>query len=301
MVGRTEFGRAEPDARVRRAPGASDDAKEIVVVAHGLWMPTWVTAVLRNRLEAAGFATVAFGYSSVTAGLDENAARLGEFTARLLGASAAVGGSGARGAGSAVGGSGACSAGSAVSASGASGGGSSASAAVGESEASGAGSSEIVPGPRVHFVGHSLGGVVAARMLGWDGFGRERLRGVGRLVCLGSPLVACHGADVLLAHRWTRLLAGRTLADLCAEGGLGRWPGPTEIGILAGDVGLGFGRLLGGLPRPHDGTVSVAETRLPGATAHRVLHATHMSLLWSPEVADETVRFLRTGRFSSAS
>jgi hypothetical protein len=296
MVGRTE-----PDTGVTRLPAASDDASDIVVVAHGLWMPTWVTAVLRGRLEAAGFATVAYGYSSVTAGLDENAARLGEFAARLLDTSARKGASGAPGASVASAASGTHGAFGTVGASGASdtpG----VSSTPGASGACGARSSASASGRRVHFVGHSLGGVVAARMLGWDGYGRERLRGVvGRLVCLGSPLVACHGADVLLAHRWTRLLAGRTLADLVAEGGLGRWPGPTEIGILAGDISLGFGQLLGGLPRPHDGTVSVAETRLPGATAHRVLHATHTSLLWLPEVADETVRFLRTGRFSSAS
>jgi hypothetical protein len=231
------FGRTEVHSRT---PTRSGNAPEIVVVAHGLWMPTWVTAIVRRRLEAAGFATVPFGYSSVTAGLDENAACLAQFTARLP------------------------------------------------------------EGLRVHFVGHSLGGVVAARMLGSDGCGRDHLHGVGRLVCLGSPLIACHGADVLLAHRWTRALAGRSLTDLVSAGGLGRWSGAYEIGILAGDGALGFGRLLGGLPRPHDGTVAVAETRLPGATAHRVLHVTHMSLLWSAEVADETVRFLRTGRFSAA-
>lgn len=152
-----------------------------------------------------------------------------------------------------------------------------------------------LPAERLHFVGHSLGGVVAVRMLGRGG---EPAARAGRLVCLGSPLVACRGGAWLLARPWGRPLVGRGIAELVAAGGLGRWEGACELGILAGDFSLGFGRLLGGLPVPNDGTVAVEETRLPGAAAHRVLHVTHTSLLWSAEVAAETVRFLRTGRFS---
>jgi pimeloyl-ACP methyl ester carboxylesterase len=243
---------ATADAEAAHRAETADRAEtveraETVIVAHGLWMPTWVTSLLRRRLEAAGFATAAFSYPTVTAGLEENVERLAEFAAALK-------------------------------------------------------------APRLHFVGHSLGGVVAVTMLnrkdlgggssGGRSPGREKLHDVGRVVCLGSPLVACRGASVLLAHRPTRMFAGRCLADVVAAGGVGRWQGPCELGIIAGDLGFGFGRLLGGLPWPNDGTVAVEETRLPGANAHLVLHVTHTALLWSAEVADATVRFLRTGRFT---
>ena len=66
---------------------------------------------------------------------------------------------------------------------------------------------------------------------------------------------------------------------------------------IAGDVPVGFGSVLGGLDKPHDGTVAVSETRLKGATDHAVLHCTHTSLLWSPKVAEYVQRFLRDGRF----
>jgi hypothetical protein len=55
--------------------------------------------------------------------------------------------------------------------------------------------------------------------------------------------------------------------------------------------------MLGRLPGPHDGTVAVAETRLPGATDHVVLPVTHFSMLTSRAVADQVVAFLRRGRF----
>lgn len=154
----------------------------------------------------------------------------------------------------------------------------------------------LEPAAPVHFVGHSLGGTIIVRMLERDGPGLVR---PGRVVCLGSPLVGCHGGRVLLRRRWGRPVVGRSIADLVEAGGLDPWPGVCDLGILAGDAPLGFGRLLGGLPRPNDGTVAVEETRLPGADAHRVLHVTHAAFMWSTGVAAEIVRFLRTGRFSA--
>ena len=76
-----------------------------------------------------------------------------------------------------------------------------------------------------------------------------------------------------------------------------RWDGRRELGIVAGSVPLGMGRLLGSLALPHDGTVAVEETQLPGATDHIVLPVTHFSMLWSRAVADQVVAFLRRGRF----
>lgn len=49
---------------------------ESVVVAHGLWMPGWETAILRRRLAAAGFAVRLFRYPSRALTLDACADRL---------------------------------------------------------------------------------------------------------------------------------------------------------------------------------------------------------------------------------
>ena len=49
---------------------------------------------------------------------------------------------------------------------------------------------------------------------------------------------------------------------------------------------------------PNDGTVAVSETRMPGATDHIVLPVSHMGMLLSARVAQETGHFLTQGHFS---
>jgi len=64
-------------------------------------------------------------------------------------------------------------------------------------------------------------------------------------------------------------------------------------------VPLGLGVLLQGLSEPHDGTVAVWETELPGINAHTVVPATHTGLAFSDDVAQLAVRVLREGRFTT--
>lgn len=152
-----------------------------------------------------------------------------------------------------------------------------------------------VPGTRLHFVGHSLGGVVILRL-----FERHAVERAGRIVCLGSPLKGTRAGERLEGYRLGRLVVGRSVHDLLEGRGCGRWAGAASLGIIAGDVSLGFGRLLGGLAYPNDGTVAVEETKLEGAADHVTLHCTHLSMLWQPGVAANVVRFLRSGRFREA-
>lgn len=152
-----------------------------------------------------------------------------------------------------------------------------------------------VPGDVVHAVGHSLGGVLLRAML--EAAPPARL---GRVVCLGSPFTGS-----LTASRVARLpggsrLIGRSLAELLARGGFDAWRAPNELGIIAGRVPLGFGRLFGPFREPNDGTVAIAETRLADAHDHLVMPVAHMALLWSPEVARQVVHFLRHGMFARA-
>ncbi|KRG88284.1 Cob(I)alamin adenosyltransferase [Stenotrophomonas daejeonensis] len=144
-------------------------------------------------------------------------------------------------------------------------------------------------GGQVSLVGHSLGGLVALEALR-----RAPELDVPRVVCLGSPLLGSDTAKMLAGHGWMAAL-GRS-GDLLQHG-LAEWDGRAEVGLVAGSVPHGLGALMGALHGDSDGTVALAETRLPGLADHCVVQASHSGLVLSPEVADLTAAFLRAGRF----
>ncbi len=147
-------------------------------------------------------------------------------------------------------------------------------------------------GAPLHLVGHSLGGLIALRALADAGEASHE----GRVVCLGSPLCGSAAARSLSAWQLGHWLMGRSTELLCT--GLDAWRGPNAVGVVAGRLPLGLGFVLGPLAGDHDGTVAVAETELPGITDHRTVPTSHSGLLVSREVADQTITFLRSGRFT---
>ncbi|WP_313399556.1 alpha/beta fold hydrolase [Stenotrophomonas sp.] len=141
----------------------------------------------------------------------------------------------------------------------------------------------------VSLVGHSLGGLVALEAL------RQAPQlEVPRVVCLGSPLCGSGTARVMADHGWAVAL-GRSGGLL--RHGLPDWQGPAEGGLIAGSVAHGLGALMGALEGESDGTVGLAETRLPGLADHCVVPVSHSGLVLSPQVAALTAGFLRQGRF----
>lgn len=143
--------------------------------------------------------------------------------------------------------------------------------------------------PPTNLLGHSLGGLVALEALR-----RQPGLPVPRLVCLGSPLCGSATATALAERRWETLL-GRSAALL--RQGCAPWDGATEVGMVAGNVPHGVGRWLARLEGESDGTVAVAETRLPGLADHCVVAASHSGLVFSAEAAEQAAAFLRYGRF----
>ncbi len=146
-------------------------------------------------------------------------------------------------------------------------------------------------GRTIHFVGHSLGGLVALQALQ-----RAPELTRGRVVCLGSPLRGSAVARSLARLPGGALVIGKSVDIL--TNGIERWDGKQSVGVIAGRLPIGFGFAFGALTSPHDGTVSVAETELPGLTDHCVVPATHTGLLFSQDAAEQTIAFLRTARFA---
>jgi len=148
----------------------------------------------------------------------------------------------------------------------------------------------------VHIVGHSLGGVLALRMLANDAGALP-----GRVVCLGSPLTGSRAAEILGAQEWAENIIGRSLPAGVIHESANDWAGDVceqrEIGVIAGTVPLGFGRLFAKFNEDNDGTVAVSETRIGGAKDHLVLPVSHKGMLVSSDVADQTGSFLKRGEF----
>jgi pimeloyl-ACP methyl ester carboxylesterase len=143
----------------------------------------------------------------------------------------------------------------------------------------------------VHYVGHSLGGLVLHHLMA----GYENRLPPGRCVTLGTP----HGGSTV-ARRMQYYRLGWLLGfsrDQALLGGTPDWPVHRELGSLAGIARYGIGRSLVRLPEPHDGTVTVDETRCPGMQDHIIIPGNHTGLLYSTEAARQTVAFLRNGRF----
>ena len=148
----------------------------------------------------------------------------------------------------------------------------------------------------VHFVAHSLGGLVVLNFLNqFPDFP------VGRVVLLGSPVLGSNSARQLANNSFGGRLLGRSMDENGLLNGVSfKQNGSQEIGMIAGTLSFGLGALLGsggGKNEPDDGVVSVSETRMKGLTDHICVGVSHSGLLVSRRVAEQASVFLKTGNF----
>ena len=161
--------------------------------------------------------------------------------------------------------------------------------------------------PRLHFVTHSMGGILVRAWLDQSlRAGATLPANLSRTVMLAPPNQGSAIADKLQnfpPFRWFTGVNGRrlgTAAPLSLPLALGPWPAAAgELGVIAGDRSLNplFSAWLDG---PNDGKVSVGATHLVGERAHLVLHHSHSWLHWRADTARAVTTFLRTGRFEEA-
>lgn len=140
----------------------------------------------------------------------------------------------------------------------------------------------------IHLLGHSLGGIVIAKMLE-DG---DPLN-LGRIVLLGSPQQGSALATALERYRACRHILG----PVACEGLIRNRPASLagrKLLVIAGTLSFGFGRFFG-IPTPNDGTVAAAETMVPGAR-QILVRASHMGMLFSRVAASSICAFLENHR-----
>jgi len=138
------------------------------------------------------------------------------------------------------------------------------------------------PYRRIHVVAHSMGSIIARRALGL-----ARPAKLGRFVMLGPPNAGSH-----VARRLAPALGGlcpplRELSDLPESyvNRLGELPG-VELGVIAAAA---------------DRVVKLDSTSLACQRDHIVLPGHHGMLPWRRDTAEQTVHFLKHGRFNHGS
>lgn len=147
---------------------------------------------------------------------------------------------------------------------------------------------------RIHFVVHSMGGlVVRAYLAGHD---EPRL---GRMVMIATPNQGAELADRFHRNVLFRALYGKAGQQLTRDpdGFIAGLPVPGfEFGVIAGGRGTarGYNPLI---PGDDDGTVSVDSTRLEGAADFVVVDRLHTFLVADDQTREYTIRFLKEGRF----
>ena len=144
----------------------------------------------------------------------------------------------------------------------------------------------------IHFVGHSLGGLVIRAYLA-----EHPVKTLGRVVLIGTPN---HGTPLVDRYHdsWWMGLAGPTAQALgTAPGSFPRsLPDPTyPVGVIAGLRNGGPTADL--IPGEDDGVVPVESTKVAGMSDFVVVDSGHALMRYSEEVARQTIAFLRWGAF----
>lgn len=143
---------------------------------------------------------------------------------------------------------------------------------------------------------HSLGGLLARALIH-----AQRPAHLGRVLMLAPPNQGSEWADLLFHLRLNRLVLGpvggqlrkdRASADEAMLGAV-----DYDLGVIAGDRALDplFPRLI--VPRPNDGKVSVAATRIARVRDHIILPVSHTFMVSDRRVAGQVLAFLTDGHF----
>jgi len=144
-----------------------------------------------------------------------------------------------------------------------------------------------------HFVGHSLGGLVVMEAL----IAHPEVA-AGRVALLGTAARGCYAGRRIARYRLGSWFLGQS-EDLWRDERDARWTRSEALGVIAGSVPFGLGRLLGPLPGVNDGVVSLAETAVDGMASRLVLPVAHSAMLISARVAAQVAAFLHNGEFSA--
>jgi pimeloyl-ACP methyl ester carboxylesterase len=149
----------------------------------------------------------------------------------------------------------------------------------------------------VHFVTHSLGGILVRQFLA-----HHHIDNLGRVVMLGPPNKGSEVVDKLRNVPGFHFING----DAGLQLGTGATSVPNQLGRADFDVGIIAGTrsvnliLSSLIPGTNDGKVSVRNTRLEGMNDHLEMAVTHPFMMRNDAVIEQVIHYLETGEFKHA-
>lgn len=145
---------------------------------------------------------------------------------------------------------------------------------------------------RIHFVTHSLGGVILQQYLH-----KNRNPKIDYIVMLAPPNHGSQLADLLHKKWFFRRVLGPTIGELTTKkSDIPMLPGQYKIGIIAGNYNLNpiVSKIFA---EPNDGKVAVSSTKLDQMSDFIVMPVTHTFIMQNPLVEKQILCFLSYGRF----
>ncbi|QQL44683.1 alpha/beta fold hydrolase [Sulfuriroseicoccus oceanibius] len=154
---------------------------------------------------------------------------------------------------------------------------------------------DVAQAKAIHFVTHSMGGILVRQYLATH----PKPPNLGRVVMLAPPNNGSEIVDKLGAQGWFKAIFGPGGCSLNTDhSNPPKQLGPVDypVGVIAGDRVLNVITTFM-VPGPDDGTVSVESSKLDGMHDHRVVHADHTFIMMKRQTIDLTRNFLKTGSF----
>ncbi len=150
---------------------------------------------------------------------------------------------------------------------------------------------------KIHFLTHSMGGLVIRRFLQKY---RDQVdhKTLGRVVMIAPPNQGSEIADLLQNVFAYKMLFGPAGQELTTKNTRNiKDDIYYDLGVIAGSRGWCYplGQLC--VPKPHDGRVSIANSKINGMSDHVVIRATHSFISWSSKTLALADYFFKNGKF----
>lgn len=145
-----------------------------------------------------------------------------------------------------------------------------------------------IDAPTIHFVAHSLGGIVVNYL-----FHNYEINSPGKIVLLATPLNGSAAAIYLNKKKFLKYLLGKSvIKGLLGDAPI--WNSKRKVCVIAGTQGMGAGKLFASkvMHRRNDGTVNLIETQLEKADEFHELARSHFLLLVSKKAVKIILNFL---------